>query len=139
MVYGASLGAALGWRLFMDETFDVEHAWFDGVALKRNAWLIEVFTRVLFRVKKRMLQKSKESASQSLVKWYGKDLATLMTKNFDRITSQDIDAICHACCHYNLQLLTQEQQSKLHLEYGEKDFDLGVSKKAFKNIFQKLM
>ncbi|TFH46006.1 hypothetical protein E3305_02115 [Streptococcus equinus] len=63
---------------------------------------------------------------------YGNDLAKLMTKNFDRITSQDIDAICHACCHYNLQLLTQEQQSKLHLEYGEKDFDLGVSKKAFK-------
>ncbi|EQC69712.1 hypothetical protein HSISB1_904 [Streptococcus sp. HSISB1] len=66
-------------------------------------------------------------------------MAKLMTKNFDRITSQDIDAICHACCHYNLQLLTQEQQSKLHLEYGEKDFDLGVSKKLLKNIFQKLM
>lgn len=63
---------------------------------------------------------------------YGEDLAKLTTKNSDRITSQDIDANCHACCHYDLHLLTAEQQSKLHLEYGEKDFDLGVSKKAFK-------
>lgn len=63
---------------------------------------------------------------------YGEDLAKLMTKNFDRITNQKIDVICHACCHYDLHLLTAEQQSKLHLEYGEKDFDLGVSKKAFK-------
>ncbi|SEI57373.1 alpha/beta fold hydrolase [Streptococcus equinus] len=138
LVYGASLGVALGWRLFMDETFDVEHAWFDGVALKRNAWLIEVFTRVLFRVKKRMLQKSKESASQSLVKWYGKDLATLMTKNFERISHQEIDAICHVCCHYDLHVLTDEQQAKLHLEYGEKDFDLGISKKAFKKYLPKV-
>ncbi len=70
---------------------------------------------------------------------YGEDLAKLMTKNFDRITNQEIDAICHACYHYDLHLLTAERQSKLHLEYGEKDFDLGVSKKLLKNIFQKLI
>ncbi|SDQ11367.1 hypothetical protein SAMN05216392_0487 [Streptococcus equinus] len=132
LVYGASLGVAIGWRLFNDQGFKIEHAWFDGVALKKNAWLLENVTRLLFRQKKRALKKSCAAASQSLVKLYGEDLAKLMTKNFERITSQDIDAICHACCHYNLQQLTQEQQSKLHLEYGEKDFDLGVSKKAFK-------
>lgn len=132
LVYGASLGVAIGWRLFNDQRFKIEHAWFDGVALKKNAWLLENITRLLFRQKKRALKKSGTAASQSLVKMYGEDLAKLMTKNFDRITNQEIDAICHACCHYDLHLLTAEQQSKLHLEYGEKDFDLGVSKKAFK-------
>ncbi len=27
LVYGASLGVAIGWRLFMDDAFNVEHAW----------------------------------------------------------------------------------------------------------------
>ncbi len=33
LVYGASLGVAVGWRLFMDADFNIEHAWFDGAAL----------------------------------------------------------------------------------------------------------
>ena len=37
LVYGASLGVAIGYRLFMDPDFTVHHAWFDGVALSRNA------------------------------------------------------------------------------------------------------
>lgn len=37
LVYGASLGVAIGWRLFNDQRFKIEHAWFDGVALKKNA------------------------------------------------------------------------------------------------------
>ena len=31
--------------------------------------------------------------------------AKMMTKNFERITERDIDAICHACCHYDLRKL----------------------------------
>ncbi len=65
-----------------------------------------------------------------LVKMYGDDFAWLMAKNFERITPQDIDAICHACCHYNLRKLTDEEQKKLHLDFGEKDFDLKLSRKA---------
>ena len=53
-----------------------------------------------------------------------------MTRNFERITINDIDAICHACCHYDLRRLTDEEQKKLHLDFGEKDFDWMYSKKA---------
>ena len=42
----------------------------------------------------------------------------------------DIDTICHACCHYDLRKLTEEEQKKLHLDFGEKDFDLKYSKKS---------
>ena len=44
-------------------------------------------------------------ASPSLVQMYGYDFAKMMTKNFERITERDIDAICHACCHYDLRKL----------------------------------
>jgi len=43
---------------------------------------------------------------------------------------RDIDAICHACCHYDLRKLTKEEQAKLHLDFGEKDFDWKYSKKT---------
>ena len=54
----------------------------------------------------------------------------MMTRNFERITPNDIDAICHACCHYDLRPLTNEEQTKLHLDFGEKDFDWRYSKKT---------
>ena len=54
----------------------------------------------------------------------------MMTKNFERITESDIDAICHACCRYDLRKLTDEEQAKLHLDFGEKDFDWKYSKKT---------
>ncbi len=132
LVYGASLGVAVGYRLFMDSEFNIERAWFDGVALNKNAAFMNWMMRKLFRKKKKMLSKTKAEASESLVKMYGYDFAKMMTKNFERITESDIDAICYACCHYDLKPFTDEQQRKLHLEYGEKDFDLSLSKKAFK-------
>ena len=61
---------------------------------------------------------------------YGYDFARMMTQNFERITISDIDAICHACCHYDLRRLTDEGQKKLHLDFGEKDFDWMYSKKT---------
>lgn len=41
LVYGASLGVAVAYRLFSDTDFRVEHAWFDGVALAKNAGFAE--------------------------------------------------------------------------------------------------
>lgn len=130
LVYGASLGVAVGWRLFTDPDFTVHHAWFDGVALSRNAGFAEWFMKNMFRSRKKKLAKTKTEASPSLVKIYGYDFAKMMTKNFERISISDIDAICHACCHYDLRKLTGEEQAKLHLDFGEKDFDLKYSKKT---------
>lgn len=130
LVYGASLGVAVAYRLFFDPAFTVHHAWFDGVALCRNASFAEWFTKRLFRSRKKKLEKTHVEASSSLVKMYGYDFAKMMTKNFERITVYDIDAICHACCHYDLRKLTDEEQRKLHLDFGEKDFDWMYSKKT---------
>ena len=130
LVYGASLGVALAYRLFLDPAFQVEHAWFDGVALARNAGFAEWFMKKLFRSRKKKLSKTNAEASESLVKMYGYDFAKMMTKNFRRITEKDIDNICHACCHYELRLLTDDEQKRLHLDFGEKDFDWKYSRKS---------
>lgn len=130
MVYGASLGVAVAYRLFLDPAFTVRHAWFDGVALCENARFPEWFMKKLFRSRKKALAKTHAEASPSLVKMYGYDFARMMTKNFERITESDIDAICHACCHYVLRKLTDDEQAKLHLDFGEKDFDWKYSKRT---------
>jgi len=130
LVYGASLGVAVGYRLFLDPDFTVHHAWFDGVALSSNARFAEWFMKKMFRSRKKKLARTKAEASPSLVRMYGYDFAKMMTKNFERITVNDIDAICHACCHYDLRRLTKEEQAKLHLDFGEKDFDLKYSRKT---------
>jgi len=130
LVYGASLGAAVGYRLFLDPDFTVHHAWFDGVALSRNVGFVEWIMKKLFRSRKKKLARTGAEASPSLVQMYGYDFARMMTHNFARITESDIDAICHACCHYDLRRLTKEEQAKLHLDFGEKDFDWKYSKKT---------
>ena len=124
------LSSNLAYRLFFDNNFTVSHAWFDGVALCKNAGFAEQFMKKLFKSRKKKLAKNHVEASSSLVKMYGYDFAKMMTKNFERITVSDIDAICHACCHYDLRPLTDEEQKKLHLDFGEKDFDWKYSKKT---------
>ena len=120
----------MAYRLFLDGDFTVHHAWFDGVALCRNARFAEWFMKRMFRSRKKKLSRTKVEASPSLVKMYGYDFAKMMTKNFERITVEDIDAICHACCHYDLRELTDEEQHRLHLDYGDQDFDWKYSRKA---------
>ena len=53
LVFGASLGVAIGYRLFLDPDFTVHHAWFDGVALSRNAAFPEWFMKKMFRSPKK--------------------------------------------------------------------------------------
>lgn len=130
LLYGASLGVAVAYRLFLDPDFTVRRAWFDGVALVKNAAFAEQFMKRLFRARKRKRAKKPVLASESLARIYGFDFARMMTRNFERITPNDIDAICHACCHYDLRPLTNEEQTKLHLDFGEKDFDWRYSKKT---------
>ena len=102
LIFGASLGVAVAYRLFLDPKFNVSHAWFDGVAFVKKAPFIEWFMKKLFRQKKKALAKTPVEASGTLVKMYGFDFAKMMTQNFLRITEDDIDAICYACCHYDL-------------------------------------
>ena len=130
LVYGASMGVAVAYRLFLDPDFDVRHAWFDGVALSNSASFGEWFMSRMFRKRKKPSVKLQGKPSSMLVKMYGYDFAKRMAKNFERITPEDIDAICHACCHYDLRKLTDEEQKKLHLDFGEKDFDLKYSRKT---------
>ncbi len=130
LAYGASMGVAVAYKLFLDPDFAVRHAWFDGVALSYSAGFAEWFVSRMFRKRKKLSVKTQGKPSALLVNMYGEAFAKRMAKNFKRISSEDIDAICHACCHYDLQKLTDEEQKKLHLDFGEKDFNLKLSRKA---------
>ncbi len=130
LVYGASMGAAVAYRLFLDPDIAVRHAWLDGVALSNSAGFAEWFVSRMFRKRKKLSAKRHGKPSSLLVSMYGDSFAKRMAKNFERITPEDIDAICHACCHYDLRKLTEEEQKKLHLDFGEKDFDLKYSRKT---------
>ena len=137
LLYGASLGVSVAYRLFMDPDLTVNKAWFDGVALSRNAAVMEAIMRNMFRKRRKMLEETHVEASSSLVEMYGYDFARMMTNNFVRITSEDIDAICYACCHYDLRKLTDDEQCRLHLDFGEKDFDWRYSKKTIPTYMPK--
>lgn len=130
LLYGASLGGTVAYRLFLDADFEVVHAWFDGIMLSRRAGFAEWFMRNMFRSRKKKLARTHAEVSERLVKMYGYDFARMMTKNFERVTLEDINAICYACCHYDLRELTDSEQKKLHFDFGEKDLDLRYSKKT---------
>ncbi|WP_455126649.1 hypothetical protein [Pseudoramibacter alactolyticus] len=119
----------MAYRLFLDADFEVAHAWFDGIMLSRHAGFAEWFMRNMFRSRKKKLARTHAEVSERLVKMYGYDFARMMTKNFERVTPKDINAICYACCHYDLRELTDSEQKKLHFDFGEKDLDLRYSKK----------
>ncbi|MCR5304136.1 MAG: hypothetical protein K6E33_06185 [Lachnospiraceae bacterium] len=138
LLYGASLGVAVGWRLFFDPDINAEHVWFDGVALTKSSMIMEQIMKQTFMKKKKELDRTHMDSSDSLTKMYGEYFSKLMIKNLERVTPRDIDAICYACCHYDLKPLSDEQQQKLHLEYGEEDFDLNASRKAFKQYLPKV-
>ena len=130
LLYGASLGGAVAYRLFLDSDFEVARLWFDSVMLSSNAPFLEWFTRNLFRKYKKRLARKNYKVSDILIKMYGYDFARMMTKNFERITPNDIDAICYACSHYDLRELTDAEQKKMHFDFGDRDFDLKYSRKT---------
>lgn len=130
LLYGASMGAATAYRLFLDPDFDVVRAWFDGVMLSKSAGFAEWLMRNMLKCRKRKLDRKHAEVAKSLARMYGYDFAKLMTGNFMRVTPEDIDAICHACCHYELRMLTNDEQKKLHLDFGEKDPDWKYARKT---------
>lgn len=64
LVYGASLGVAVAYRLFLDPDFNVAHAWFDGVALA-GCWICGM-------VYEETLQKQEEKTGENSCGSFGK-------------------------------------------------------------------
>ena len=94
LIYGASMGVAVGYRLFMDPDFTVRHAWFDGAALKDSAGFAEWFVSRMFRIRKKLSARLQCRPSSALVKMYGREFAGLMAKNFERITMPAVITNC---------------------------------------------
>ena len=130
LVYGASLGVTVAYRLFLDPSIETEYGWFDGAAFSNGAPLWEWLAMSLFRREKKKQLKKHTDALSMLKKMYGPEGAVTMTKNFDRLTLEDLEKICHNYCSYRLRKLTADEQSRLHIDFGEKDFGLKRSKKS---------
>lgn len=130
LLYGASMGATVAWRLFNDPAFAVRRTWLDGAALTEKAPFTEWLMRRMFQRRKKQLGRQPAGVPAELARMYGDDFAGRMAGNFKRLSTGEIDAICHACCHYELKKVSADRQRTLHLEYGENDMDYKLSRKA---------
>lgn len=132
-LYGASMGAATAYKLCSDPDIEVKAAWLDGACLVSKAPFTEWLLKRIFRHCKRRADKRRIDALPILDKMYGRGLARAMTDSLRRIGTHSLDAICHCCCHYDLQPLSPKMQRRLHLDFGGKEFNLRFSRKAIRS------
>ena len=138
LLYGASMGVAVGYRLMMDPSFTIDKIWFYGVALHKNAWIADIGMRRMFLKKARKLRKDPTQKARHLIQSYGPRFGQIMKENFIKMSDTDIIHICWACCHYDLTPLSEDLQNKIHLEYGQKDPDYLLSKKGLRTYWPKV-
>ncbi len=138
LVYGAGLGSVLAMRVLRDPSFEVGHVWLDSCAMKESPMLQEMKLKHTYRKWKKEQNDSYGEAAEALVKLYGDKLAGIMSKNLIRVTANDLDTMAHVSFQYDYTLLAEDKQEKIHLEYGEKEPDLAMSKAAIEKMMPKV-
>ena len=132
LLFGASLGANLAYRLFCDPDIKEDHVWLDGLLLKKSAPIVEKMMKDTFL----KLQKDPDFQTgripKDLTDLIGQDFASLILENYKQLTRADIQKICHAYCRMEPEPVSAARQEKVHLEYGEDDFALNPSKSGLK-------
>lgn len=121
LLFGASLGAAIAWRLYNDDDLTIGKAWLDGPSFSNGSEAAKWFLSNMFRKKQKKLNGEGIKRSDSFVKDYGADYARIMYGNLARFTQQDISAVSNAFFDYEMQPLSKTKKEAIHLEYGEKD------------------
>ncbi|RKM58239.1 hypothetical protein D6853_01490 [Butyrivibrio sp. X503] len=130
LLYGASLGAATGWHIFNDSSFNIEKTWFDGVGLAESNPFIEWIMKRVFHKKKKDVERKYETVEAGLIKEYRETIGKYMTDCLAKFDKKRIDALCEACCRFELKPLSDKQQESLHLDYGENELNLRIINKA---------
>ena len=129
LVYGASLGAAVGIELLAKSELKIHAAVFDGCPLYRDAPFLRWILTKVFLKKHRKAVSNPGLSIQKMTELYGPMVGPSMGKHFEQVSEASIRGIVAACSRCSFPHYPKELERNLHFEYGSKDFDLKVGKK----------
>lgn len=135
LVYGASLGAAVGIELLAKPGLRVHTAVFDGCPLFRNAPVLRrIMTRV-FLSKHRKAVRHPGLSEQKMTQLYGPEAGPSMGKYFEQMSEASIRGIVSACTRCSFPRYPQQLEQSLHFEYGSGDSDLRMGRKSIAKYY----
>lgn len=124
LVYGASLGAAVGLELLAKPGLQVGTVVFDGCPMYRDAPLLRRLMTLAFLQKHRKAVRSPGLSARKMGELYGPVFGPGMGRSFERLSEASIRAIVTACTRCAFPQYTQALEQRLHFEYGSQDPDL---------------
>ena len=132
LVYGASLGAAVGIKLLAKPGLKVHTAVFDGCPLYRDAAVLRWVMTKVFLSKHRKAVKHPGLSAQKLTKLYGPQAGPSMGKYFEQVSEASIRGIVAACSQCSFPQYPKELEQRVYFEYGSGDGDLRAGRKNIK-------
>ncbi len=135
LLYGASMGCAIAWRLMQEKDLQFEKIWLDGPLLQRHAVVTEAAMSSMYQRQLQTYQVMPNKSPNHLIRLYGEEIGEMMKRNFMQLTPRDIRRISYACCHYNLKRIPEDVQRCMHLDWGSRDLEYRLSQPAIQTYF----
>lgn len=137
MIYGASLGAAVGLELMAKPELRVRAAVFDGCPLYRNAPVLRLLMTRMFLLKHRKAVRNPGLAAVRMSERYGAQEGQKMGQSFERMSEASIRGIVAACCRCAFHAYPEALEARMFFEYGSADMDLKEGKKNLARYYPK--
>lgn len=131
LLFGASLGAVVAFELLAYKELKFGHIWLEGVSFYEHSPLINAILSKVFLKKHKKAQSDPDLCRERMIAQYGDKSGPVMASNFMKMSEQTIRGSVRACAFVNLPSLRKEQQQRLVVSFGSKDFDYKKAKKVF--------
>ncbi|MBO5283068.1 MAG: alpha/beta hydrolase [Lachnospiraceae bacterium] len=129
LVYGASLGAAVGMRLLAEKELSVKTVVFDGCPLFKNAPVLTLLLQRMYVKKQKKAREIEGIANKRMTAIYGEVFGPAMAKSFVSMSEKSLKNIVAACGKCDFPTYPEALERRMFFEYGEKDFDCRMGKK----------
>lgn len=135
LVYGASLGAAVGLELLAKPGLKVRAAVFDGCPLYKDAPILRWAMTKIFIKKHRKAVSNPGISEQKMTQLYGPLFGPGMGRTFERMSETSVRTIVAACSRCAFHRYPKELEQNLHFEYGGRDSDLKMARKNISRYY----
>lgn len=122
LIYGASLGAAVGMKLLAKPGLKVGTVVFDGCPLFENAPVLSWMMTQMYVKKQRKAKKVPELARRRMTALYGPVFGPAMAKSFVTMSENSLRAIVASCSECEFVSYPKELEKRMFFEYGGKGF-----------------
>lgn len=129
MIFGASLGAAVGMRLLALPEIKAQAVVFEGCILHKNASLLLPIAMKTFYGKFKQMREDPVLCEKNIKKIYGETFGGGMAESFRNMSEKSIRAIITACAKCEFPKYSKELQSRMFFEYGSEDFNREAGEK----------